>query len=165
MSQGITNLVDVLHSRRASMEEMVQLLAREKEAIIAFDTERLQEATARKLEVAAAMEVLDGNCRLIMARESERLGLPANATLTPIIGRCTPAEQAELTDLQKKIASLAGEIRQLVDENRRFLGSSLTTVNRSLAFFQSRFTVSETYGGSGQMVERGANTRLLRKEI
>lgn len=165
MSQGITNLVNVLHSRRASMEEMVQLLAREKEAIIAFDTERLQEATARKLEVAAAMEVLDGNCRQIMAREAERLGLPANATLTPIIGRCPPAEQAELSALQKTIASLAGEIRQQVDENRRFLGSSLTTINRSLAFFQSRFTVSETYGGSGQMVERGANTRLLRKEI
>lgn len=165
MSQGITNLVDVLHARRASMEEMVQLLAREKEAIIACDTERLQEATARKLEVAAAMEVLDGNCRQLMAGEAQRLGLPVNATLTPIIGRCAPAEQAELTALQKTIASLAGEIRQLVDENRLFLGSSLTTINRSLAFFQSRFTVSETYGGSGQMVERGANTRLLRKEI
>ena len=165
MSQGITNLVDVLHARRASMEEMVQLLTVEKEAIIACDTERLQEATARKLEVAAAMEVLDGNCRQLMAGEAQRLGLPANATLTPIIGRCAPADQAELAVLQKTIASLAGEIRQLVDENRRFLGSSLTTINRSLAFFQSRFTVSETYGGSGQMVERGANTRLLRKEI
>ena len=165
MSHGMTNLVDVLHARRASMEEMVQLLAREKEAIIAFDTERLQEATARKLEVAAAMEVLDGNCKRLMAREAERLGLPATATLSPIIEKSAPAEQAELTALQKKIATLAGEIRQLADENRRFLGSSLTTINRSLAFFQSRFTVSETYGGSGQMVERGANTRLLRKEI
>lgn len=165
MAQGMTNLVDVLHARRASMEEMVQLLAEEREAIIACDTERLHEATARKLEVAAAMEVLDGNCRQLMAIEAERLGLPANATLTPIIERCPPVEQGELAALQKKIASLAAEIRQMVDENRRFLGSSLTTVNRSLAFFQSRFTVSETYGGSGQMVERGANTRLLRKEI
>lgn len=165
MSQGMTNLVDVLHARRSSMEEMVQLLAREKEAIIACDTERLQEATARKLEVAAAMEVLDGNCKRLMAREAERLGLPATATLSLIIEKSAPAEQVELTALQKKIATLAGEIRQLADENRRFLGSSLTTINRSLAFFQSRFTVSETYGGSGQMVERGANTRLLRKEI
>ena len=165
MVQGMMNLPDMLHARRASMEEMLRLLVREREAIIAFDTERLQEATARKLEVAAAMEVLDGDCRRLMAREAERLGLPANATLSPIIGRSAPAEQAELAALQKKIASLAGEIRQMVDENRQFLGSSLTTINRSLAFFQSRFTVSETYGGSGQMVERGANTRLLRKEI
>ena len=29
----------------------------------------------------------------------QRLGLPVNATLTPIIGRCAPAEQAELTAL------------------------------------------------------------------
>jgi flagellar biosynthesis/type III secretory pathway chaperone len=165
MSQGMTNLVDVLHARRGSMEEMVQLLTVEKEAIIACDTERLQEATARKLEVAAAMEVLDGNCRQLMAREAERLSLPANATLSPIIEKSTPAEQAELAALQKKIATLAGEIRQLADENRRFLGSSLTTINRSLAFFQSRFTVTETYGGSGQMVERGANSSLLRREI
>lgn len=165
MAQGLANLVDVLHARRASMEEMVQLLAREKEAIVAFDTERLQEATARKLEVAAAMEVLDGNCRRLMAREAERLGLPANATLSPIIARSAPAEQAELVALQKAIASLAAEIRQMVDENRQFLGSSLATINRSLSFFQSRFTVSETYGGSGQMVERGANSSLLRKEI
>lgn len=165
MAQGMTNLVDVLHARRASMEEMVLLLGQEREAIITFDTERLQEATARKLEVAAAMEVLDGNCRRLMAREAERHGLPANATLTPIIARCAPAEQAELEALQEKIVSLAGEVRRMVDDNRRFLGSSLTTINRSLAFFQSRFTVSETYGGSGQMVERGANTRLLRKEI
>jgi len=165
MAQGMANLVDVLHARRASMEEMVRLLSEEREAIISCDTERLHEATSRKLEVAAAMEVLDSNCRKLMAIEAERLGLPANATLTPIIGRCTPDEQAELSALQKKIASLAGEIRQMVDENQRFLGSSLTTINRSLAFFQSRFTVSETYGGSGQMVERGASTRLLRKEI
>lgn len=165
MSQGMTNLVDVLHARRASMEEMVQLLAREREAIIGCDTERLHEATSRKLEVAAAMEVLDSNCRQLMTGEAQRLGLPANATLTPIIGRCTPDEQAELTALQKTIATLAAEIRQLVDENRRFLGSSLATINRSLAFFQSRFTVSETYGGSGQMVERGANSSLLRREI
>jgi|GEM_PF-1557363 len=165
MAQGMANLVDVLHARRASMEEMVRLLSEEREAIIGCDTERLHEATTRKLEVAAAMEVLDSNCRQLMAIEAERLGLPANATLTPIIGRCTPAEQAELSALQKKIASLAGEIRQMADENQRFLESSLTTINRSLAFFQSRFTVSETYGGSGQMVERGASTRLLRKEI
>ncbi|MBT1075250.1 flagellar protein FlgN [Geobacter grbiciae] len=165
MSQGMTNLADVLHARRASMEEMVRLLAEEREATISCDTERLHEATARKLEVVAAMEVLDGNCRQLMANEAERLGLPANATLSPIIARSAPAEQAELTALQKTIATLAAEIRQMVDENRRFLGSSLTTINRSLAFFQSRFTVSETYGGSGQMVERGAGTRLLRKEI
>ncbi|ABB30680.1 FlgN family protein [Geobacter metallireducens RCH3] len=165
MSQGMTNLADVLHARRASMEEMIRLLAEEREATISCDTERLHEATARKLEVAAAMEVLDGNCRQLMANEAERLGLPANATLSPIIARSAPAEQAELTALQKKIAFLAGEIRQLVDDNRRFLGNSIATINRSLAFFQSRFTVSETYGGSGQMVERGANSSLLRREI
>ncbi len=165
MVYGMTNLIDVLHARRASMEEMVRLLSEEREAIITCDTERLHEATSHKLEVAAAMEVLDGNCRQLMALEAERLGLPANATLTPIMERSAPVEQAELTALQKTIASLAAEIRQMVDENRRFLGNSLTTINRSLAFFQSRFTVSETYGGSGQMVERGASTRLLRKEI
>ncbi|WP_306535765.1 flagellar protein FlgN [Geobacter sp.] len=165
MAYGMTNLVDVLHARRASMEEMVRLLSEEREAIISCDTERLHETTSRKLEVAAAMEVLDGNCRQIMAREAERLGLPANATLTPIIGRCAADEKADLAALQETLVGLAGEIRRMVDDNRRFLGSSLTTINRSLAFFQSRFTVSETYGGSGQMVERGANSSLLRREI
>lgn len=165
MAYGMTNLVDVLHARRASMEEMVRLLSEEREAIISCDTERLHEATSRKLEVAAAMEVLDGNCRQLMTREAERLGLPANATLTPIIARCAADEQADLAALQETLVGLAGEIRRMVDDNRRFLGSSLTTINRSLAFFQSRFTVSETYGGSGQMVERGANSSLLRREI
>jgi len=165
MENVVMNLVAVLNARRASMEDMVQLLAQEKESIISGDTNRLHEVTTLKLEVVANMKVLDGDCRRLMSLEAGRLGLPAKATLTPIINKSAPDEQAELAAIQKAIASLAAEIKQRVDENRRLLGCSLTTINRSLAFFKNQFTVSETYGGSGQMVERGTNTSLLRREI
>lgn len=165
MAHVMTNLMEALHAREATMEEMLRLLAEEREAIISCDTERLHGATTLKLEVAASMKEIDGNCRQFMALEAARLGLADTATLSPIIARSTIRDKAELEELQEILTTLAAEIRRMTEENRRFLGSSLTTINRSLAFFKSRFTVSETYGGSGQMVERGANSSLLRKEI
>ncbi len=165
MAHVMMNLVEALHAREATMEEMLRLLAEEREAIISCDTERLHGATTRKLEVAAAMKEIDGNCRQLMTLEAARLGLADTATLSPIIARSSLQHKTELEELQEILTTLATEIRRMTDENRRFLGSSITTINRSLAFFKSRFTVSETYGGSGQMVERGANSSLLRKEI
>ncbi|RNC67266.1 MAG: flagellar protein FlgN [Desulfuromonadales bacterium] len=165
MATGTVELVDILDARGASMEEMVRLLEEERQAIISFDTERLQVAAARKVHVAALMEELDGTCRVALARAGERHGLADNATLSPIIARTPQPDRAELAAIQVKLGSLASDIRRMLDDNRRLLESSLTTIGRSLSFFQSRFKVAETYGGSGQMVERGANAGLLRREI
>lgn len=52
----------------------------------------------------------------------------------------------------------------MIADNRRLLETSMVTVGRSLAFFQSRLTVAETYGNSGSMVERSSGG-ILRKEI
>jgi hypothetical protein len=53
----------------------------------------------------------------------------------------------------------------MIDDNRRLLESSLATIGRSLTFFQSRLRVAETYGYSGQMVERSPGAGIIRREI
>ena len=165
MAGGMTNLVDVLKARSASMEKMRQLLEEERQSILAFDTERLREAVARKVEVATVMEELDGTCRTLLKQEGARHGLTGTVTLSPLIA-CTPKPaREELASLQETLAARAEELRGMIADNRRLLESSLATVGRSLAFFQSRFTVAETYGGTGRMVERSAGSGLLRKEL
>lgn len=165
MASSMANLVEVLTARRASMETMRQLLEEERQSILAFDTERIQTAAARKVEVAAEMEVLDGTCRTLLAQEGAAHGLAGTVTLTPIIACAPGSVKEELAALQEALATRAEELRGMIADNRRLLECSLATVGRSLAFFQSRFTVAETYGGSGRMVERSPGTGLFRKEL
>lgn len=157
MASGMTKLVDTLTAREAGLAEMRQLLEEERESMLAFDTERLQAAAARKVELAGRMEELDSACRTLLNQEGA-------GTVSALLSRGASPEGGQLATLQARLTGLAEEVRGMMADNRRLLESSLAMIGRSLAFFQSRFTVAETYGHSGQMVER-AGSGLLRKEL
>lgn len=157
MANSMTQLVDTLTAREAGLAEMRQLLAEERESMLAFDTERLQAAAARKVELTGRMAELDATCRTLLTQEGAR-------TVSALLARGATPAGGELATLQTRLSGLAEEVRGMMADNRRLLESSLAMIGRSLAFFQSRFTVAETYGNSGQMVER-AGSGLLRKEL
>lgn len=163
MDKGLSRLVELLNARGASMEEMVRLLEEERASIVALQAERLQATVEQKVQVAARMEELDGDCRRAIADEARVRGL-GEATLSPLLTGNPSPEKAELAGLQTRLSTLAQEIREMIADNRRLLETSMVTVGRSLAFFQSRLTVAETYGNSGSMVERSSGG-ILRKEI
>lgn len=165
MADSLKKLTDVLSAREASMEEMASLLRDERSCIIEFNTERLHDNGSRKAQVLALMEELDGTCRLLVAQAGKELGIPGSASLSPIIARCTSPVREELKNLQTRLSKTSSEVQELLADNRRLLESSLAMVGRSLTFFQGRFKVADTYGGSGRMVERSANVRMLQKEL
>ena len=165
MAQRTTPLISVLTAREQAMREMLRLLDEERAAIIAFDTERLQQAVERKVRLAAEMEELDGTCRELLAREGAQRGIAGVVTLSPLIPKTPASEQGELRNLKAQLTALATEVRRMIDHNRALLESSLSAVGRSLTFFQNRFKVAETYGHSGHMVERTANVTMLRREL
>ncbi|HMN01766.1 MAG TPA: flagellar protein FlgN [Geobacter anodireducens] len=163
MDKGLSRLVELLNARGASMEEMVRLLEEERASIVALQAERLQAAVEHKVQVVARMEELDDDCRKVIADEARARGL-GEATLSPLLTGTPSPEKAELAGLQARLSTLAREIRDMIAANRLLLEPSWVTVGRSLAFFQSRLTVAETYGHSGSMVERSSGG-ILRKEI
>lgn len=165
MREEMAKLVEILNAREASMKELVRLLGEERQNIISCDMERLQATTDSKVQLADEMETLDRACRKLLASEGEHCNLRGNESLSPLIARSPEPVAGELKNLQTRLASLSADVRRLLDENKRLLDSSLSTVGRSLAFFRSRLTVAETYGGSGHMVERPMNSSFLRKEI
>ncbi|BDV44438.1 flagellar biogenesis chaperone FlgN [Geotalea uraniireducens] len=165
MREETTKLMEILNAREASMKELLRLLGEERQNIVSCDMERLQVTTDSKVQLAEQMETLDRACRKLLAGEGEKLSLRGTVSLSPLIAQSAEPAASELKDLQQRLSSLSLEVRRLLDENKRLLDSSLSTVGRSLTFFRSRLTVAETYGGSGHMVERPMNSSFLRKEI
>lgn len=165
MTETIAELIGVLTEKGTILEEMRNLLEEEQKCIVALDLARM-EANQEEIDKATVrMETLNNNCRLLIAKSGEELGLSGNSTLTPIISRVRPPEKDRLEGLQTSLFSSSSALDGLLAVNRGLIQDSLGVVERSISFFNVVFTKSTTYGEAGRMVSNPTGVRLVCKEI
>jgi dsRNA-specific ribonuclease len=165
MKKGIPELISTLTEKGELLNEMRRLLQEEQSCLVSLDLARLEE---NQQEVACAMErmsQLSESCRSMIAAIGTDLGLPGNATLSPIIARAAQPEQKALKEAQTRIAADSKALQGALALNRGLLEDSLKVVDRSVSFFNRLFNPNDTYGLGGSLVARRGGSRFVCKEI
>ena len=165
MKRDIAELIAALAEKGVLLQEMRRLLQQEQSCLVSLDLARLEE---NQQEIAGAMErmaQLSDACRGMIAAIGAEQGLPANATLSPIIARMAQPEQGALREAQTRIAADSRALRGDLALNRTLLDDSLKMVDRSVSFFNRLFSPGDTYGLAGSIVARSGGSRFVCKEI
>jgi hypothetical protein len=165
MKRSIADLISTLAEKGELLREMRRLLQEEQSCLVGLDLERLDE---NQQEIACVMERMariTETCKSMIAAVAAELGLPAGATLSPIIARMGQPEQDALRAAQNRIAADSQGLHGALTLNRGLLEDSLKVVERSVSFFNRLFNPGDTYGLAGSLVARRGGSRFVCKEI
>ena len=165
MKRDIAELIAALAEKGELLGQMRRLMEQEQACLVALDLVRLEE---NQQEIACTMERmarLTEACRAKIAAMGAELGLPAQATLSPIIARMGQPEQGALREAQARIAADSQALGGALALNRGLLEDSLKVVERSVSFFNRLFNPGETYGLAGSLVASRGGSRFVCKEI
>lgn len=148
MSNSV-ELMRYLAMQQACLQEIYSLMKDEEKAIVALDTERMNELNMHKDELLQRQRslVLDG--KQLTSSIALKLGLPNNSAIAQIIDRMEPKHQEELHVLHNGLTELATKVKGVANTNRVMLERFLSTVNESLAFILRVLNSSNMYGAAG----------------
>jgi hypothetical protein len=165
MKRSIAELIAALSEKGELLKRLKGLLREEQACLVALDLTKLDE---NQLEIVDAMERmanLSDTCKAMIGAVGAELGLPGDATLSPIIARLGQPEQQALRDAQSRIVADSQALGGALDLNRGLLEDSLKVVERSVNFFNRLFNPGDTYGVAGSIVARRGASRFVCKEI
>ena len=165
MKRNITELISTLAEKGKLLQEMRRLLQQEQACLASLDLAGLEENQQVIASTMARMAQLSDGCKAKIAAVGAELGLPGDATLTPIIARMAQPEQGALREAQTRIAADSKELNGTLALNRTLLEDSLKMVDRSVNFFNRLFNPGDTYGLAGSIVARRGGSRFVCKEI
>jgi flagellar biosynthesis/type III secretory pathway chaperone len=164
MKKSLAVLVEVLNEKNGKLLHLKTLLEEEQEYISRFRAVELEDVNLRKEQLIEELKIARKNVRAALSECCREYSLAGDAGLPALIGKLPMPEKEDLSILRDGLVSLSGKIEKLLAANRGLLQSGLSIINRSMGFFRSVFSKSDTYGSSGRMMEAPA-TRLICKEI
>ena len=164
MKQNIAELISKLAEKGALLQDMRRLLQQEQACLVALDLAGLEENQQEIAGTMERMEALSRGCKEMIAALGAELGLPGDATLTPIIARLAQPEQGALRAAQTWITADSKDMGGDLALNRGLLEDSIKVVERSVSFFNRLFNPGDTYGMAG-LVSRRGGSRFVCKEI
>jgi hypothetical protein len=165
MKRNIAELISTLANKGELLREMRRLLQQEQACLVALDMVKLEENQQEIARVMVRMAELSDSCRAKISVIGVELGLPGNASLSPIIARMSHPEKGALREAQARIAADSQGLSGTLALNRGLLEDSLKVVERSVNFFNRLFNPVDTYGLAGSMVARPGGSRFVCKEI
>ncbi len=159
-------LCEVLAAEERLYVEFRALLQRERECMVALQSERLEELVREKATLAEEGRLLE-ETRVAVSQELARLlGLdPAGVTLSRICDHLRGGAPA-LRAAHTRLVALLGAVRELLDANRVFAGDATLQVRGALRVLGRMLPVDATLptrpGGVGRS-PRPRTGRLVRE--
>src|SRR6185369_3908365 len=99
----VSDLISALTEKGALLREMRRLLQEEQSCLVSLDLARMEENQQEITGALDRMERLSDDCRDMIGSIGSRLGLPGNATLSPIIARVGQPDQIALKEAKSRI--------------------------------------------------------------
>ncbi len=154
-------LMRYLAMQQACLQELYNLLKDEEQAIITVDTDRMNALNLLKESVNNRQRSIMLEGKEVLAAIARKAGLPQNATISQVIEKMEPRQQAELNVLHNGMTELAAKVKYTANNNRGMLERFLATVNDSLAFILRILNSSNIYGSSGVYLNHGRTSAMM----
>ncbi|MDD2319086.1 MAG: flagellar export chaperone FlgN [Geobacteraceae bacterium] len=166
MNNRIDILIQCLREKEALLEKLVLLLDEERTVIVDLDTAGLESKRESKLQLIGLLEQSKVACKNALEDAACELQVTSLVNLSAVLNAAPPARREILLKVQRRLFELTDILNRSNRFNRDLLYGSLSTVNRSLAFINSRLgRAVSTYSNAGSVVTGAAGGRLVSGEI
>lgn len=165
--ENLEKLTSLLQNKKRLIEQILVILTEEQQLVVSLDAKGLTENTKEKEEALESLQRLIQEIGATLAATAQKMGLAAEARLSPVIEKAPPREAGELKRLQSSLSELAEKFRRHTDLNGRLIKASLSQVGRSLTFLTqvSRLHGKGVYGQQGRMLFSSMERRLINEDI
>lgn len=165
--ENLQELISLLQDKKRLIERILVILTEEQRLIATLDAERLTENTKVKEEAIQELQRLIREIGATLSATAQEMGLTVGTKLSPVIEKAPPREAGELKRLRSALFELAENFRRHNDLNSRLIKTSLSLVDRSMAFLTqvTRINGKGVYGQKGKMYFSGMDRRLISEDI
>ena len=159
----IDQLIQVISDEALLFEEFLQLLDRQKEALVANDTDRLNQVTQLQQQKLLECHALDRRREKVIAAIKADNALEGDVTVTRLIEYADEDQSHRLTLLRDTILGLNERINETRNTNALLLNRSREYISRIINMLARLHTPDGTYGRSGAARQESAALAVDRR--
>ncbi len=158
MAGLIQQLLENLSEQIAFYGKLLAFSQEKKTVIIKNDVSGLQRVTSDENVIIGRLQKLDKGRESLMMDMADVLGIDKKTmTLTVLIEKLKSQKEAEpLSELRENLIALTAELKQINDQNKELIDSSIDYINFSMNLLQGTIGGNSSYYDSrGQEINAG----------
>ena len=147
MASLMEDLLDVLEKEEKQYQDLIELGAQKKEAVIKADLATLEQITAKETETASVLQNYAKRRTRVLNDMATVLGKePGEVTITKMIGylQGQPEEQQKLMEIKERLLETGKKMNAINQQNEVLLKQALEMVEFDLTLLKSMRQAPET---------------------
>jgi len=152
----INQLIQVIGDEALVFEEFLQLLDRQKEALVSNDTDRLNEVTELQQQKLLLSRDLNRRRERLIAALKETNAIEGDVTVTRLLEYADEDQSQRLSRLRDAILALNDRINEARNTNAMLLNRSREFISRTMTMLSRLHGPNRTYGRCGAPSEGAA---------
>ena len=162
----LNKLLGLLEHQTDLYQDLLTLIEKEKQAVIATDLAGLNETAKVKDNLLLKIRILDEQREHLLRKLADELEHPVQELTLTRLSQLVEAPQANrLKRLRSAFSSIIAKIQQANDRNRTLFSHSLELVRSSVNLLNNVMTISPVYFSSGCIQHRDQTGKIVYKEI
>ncbi|MEW5796550.1 MAG: flagellar protein FlgN [Candidatus Zixiibacteriota bacterium] len=159
----INQLIQIINDEALLFEEFLRLLDCQKEALVANDTERLNQITQLQQQKLVECRALDHRRDQIVAAIKEANTIVGDVTVTRLLEYADEDQSQRLIRLREAVLSLNDRISDARNTNAMLLNRSREFISRTMRMLSRLHAPGKTYGRTGAAAQDGAVVAVDRR--
>ena len=159
----INQLIQVISDEASLFEEFLKLLDRQKEALVANDTERLNQITGLQQQKLLESQALNRKREKVIAAIKQANALEGDLSVTRLLQYADEDQSQKLSQLQQSILGLNDSIAEARNTNVMLLNRSREFISRTMAMLSRLNSPDKTYSRSGAAPSAGSTIAVDRR--
>jgi len=145
----INKLIQVISREALVFEEFLELLDHQKEALVANDTERLNEVTRLQQQKLLESQALNRSREEVIAAIKETNDIAGDLTVSRLLDYADEDQSQRLTQLKDAIRALDDRINEARNTNAMLLNRSREFISRTMSMLSQLNGPERTYSCNG----------------
>jgi hypothetical protein len=145
----IDQLIQVISDEALLFEEFLQLLDRQKEALVANDIDRLNKVTQLQQQKLLESRTLDRRRDQLIAAIKADQAIEDDISVSRLLEFADADQSSRLTQLREAILDLNDRISETRNTNALLLNRSREYISRTMSMLARLHTPDKTYGRRG----------------
>ena len=137
MSKAVNELIETLNAEAALFETFLDLLDRQRDMVVANDTDGLVQVTEAQREKLAESKLLDRRRRELVELAGSENAISGDVNVARLLASVSHDDGTRLARVRDTILELSKQIEEgkernrfLIDKSRELISSSLKSINR-----------------------------------
>lgn len=159
----INQLIQIIDKEAIVFEEFLHLLDRQKAALLANDTDILNEVTALQQQKLLESQTLNRQREEVIAQIKEAGDLTGDVTVTRLLEMATEDQSQRLVIVRQAILDLNDRIVEARNTNAMLLNRSREFISRTMTMLAKISNPEETYDNRGVAPQNQATLAVDRR--